>query len=146
MNDALPFHFHLPVCLWIMDPHSKAPKKKMNCYRKIPCISYKDHVIREEVCAKIQQAIRPSEDLLTVIKRCKLKWYEHVSCSSGLAKTILKSQWKGEEDKVDGKRGGKTLGYGQALSLPRPRGQWRTGKNRGNWLQKHLWCPNNPHD
>ena len=25
--DALPCHIHLPVCLWIMDPHSRAPKK-----------------------------------------------------------------------------------------------------------------------
>ena len=27
MTDALPSHIHLPVCLWIMDPHSRAPKK-----------------------------------------------------------------------------------------------------------------------
>ena len=26
-NDALPYHIHLPVCLWIMEPHSRAPKK-----------------------------------------------------------------------------------------------------------------------
>ena len=25
-----------------------------------------------------------------------------------------------------------------------PRGQWRTRKNGGNWLQNHLWCPNDP--
>ena len=25
--DALPCHIHLPACLWIMDPHSGAPKK-----------------------------------------------------------------------------------------------------------------------
>ena len=27
LTDALPCHIHLPVCLWIMDPHSRAPKK-----------------------------------------------------------------------------------------------------------------------
>ena len=27
MTDALPCHIHLLVCLWIMDPHSRAPKK-----------------------------------------------------------------------------------------------------------------------
>ena len=42
---------------------------------KILCISYKDHVTNEEVCAKIQQAIGPHEDLLTIIKRHKLQWY-----------------------------------------------------------------------
>ena len=37
---------------------------EMRCYRKILCISYKDHVINEEVGARIQQAISPHEDLL----------------------------------------------------------------------------------
>ena len=25
-----------------------------------------------------------------------------------------------------------------------PRGQWRIGENGENWLQNHLWCPNDP--
>ena len=58
-------------------------------YRKILRISYKDHVTNEEVRAKIQQAIGPHKDLLTIVKRRKLQWYGHVSRSSGLAKTIL---------------------------------------------------------
>ena len=37
-------------------------------------ISYKDHVTNEEVHAKIQQAIGPHEDLLTIVKRRKLQW------------------------------------------------------------------------
>ena len=37
----------------------------MRCYSKILHISYKDHVTNKEVCAKIQQAIGPHEDLLT---------------------------------------------------------------------------------
>ena len=43
----------------------------------------------EEVRAKIQETIGPHEDLLTIVKRRKLKWYSHVSRSSGLAKTAL---------------------------------------------------------
>ena len=65
------------------------------CYRTILCISYKDHVTNEEVCAKIQQAIGPHEDPLTIVKRHKLQWYGHVSRSSGLAKTILQGTVKG---------------------------------------------------
>ena len=38
------------------------------------------HVSNEEIRAKIQQAIGPHEDLLTILKRCKLQWYGHVSC------------------------------------------------------------------
>ena len=67
---------------------------EMRCYRKIPHISYKDHVINEEVHAKIQQAIGPHEDLLMIVKRRKLQWYGHVSHSSGLAKTILQGTVK----------------------------------------------------
>ena len=62
---------------------------EMRCYCKILCISYKDHVTNDEVRAKIQQAIGPHENLLTIVKRRKLQWYGHVSRSSGLAKTIL---------------------------------------------------------
>ena len=42
---------------------------EMRCYHEI---SYKIHIINEEVCAKIQQAIRSHKDLLTIVKRCKL--------------------------------------------------------------------------
>ena len=68
---------------------------EMRCYRKILHISYKDHVANEEVHAKIQQAIGPHEDLLTIVKRRKLQWYGHVSRSSGVAKTILQGTVKG---------------------------------------------------
>ena len=63
---------------------------EMRCYRKILHISYK-----EEVRAKIQQAIGPHEDLLTIVKRRRLQWYGHVSRSSGLAKAILQDTVKG---------------------------------------------------
>ena len=89
MTDALPCHIHLP------ELQRRIQAMKMWCYRKILHISYKDHVTNEEVCAKIQQAIGPHEDLLTIIKRRKLQWYGHVSCSSGLAKTILQGTVKG---------------------------------------------------
>ena len=45
---------------------------EMRCYRKILHFSYKDHVTNEEVRAKIQQAIGPHEDLLTILQRRKL--------------------------------------------------------------------------
>ena len=66
-------------------------------FRKILRISYKDHVTNEEVREKIQQAIRPHEDRLTVVKKCKLQWYGHVSRSSGLAQTVLQGTVKGRK-------------------------------------------------
>ena len=65
---------------------------EMRCHCKILHISYKDHVTNEEVCAKIQQAIGPHADLLTIVKRRTLQWYAHVFRSSGLAKTILQGR------------------------------------------------------
>ena len=38
---------------------------------------------------------RTTRNLLTIVKRGKLKWYGHVSRSSGLAKTILQGTMKG---------------------------------------------------
>ena len=46
--------------------------KFKDSYRKILHISYKDHVTNEKVRAKIQQAIGPHEDLLTIEKRRKV--------------------------------------------------------------------------
>ena len=58
----------LPVCLWIMGPHSRAPKKNT---------SHGNEVLPQDTI-------------------CKLQWYHaHVSRSSGLAKTILQGTVKG---------------------------------------------------
>ena len=65
-TDALPCHIPLPVRLWFMDPHSRAPKKNTSHGND------KDHVTNEEVRAKIQQATGPHENLLTIVKRRKL--------------------------------------------------------------------------
>ena len=47
----------------------------MRCYRKTLLISYTDQVTDQEVRAKIQQTVGPHENLLTIVKRRKLKWY-----------------------------------------------------------------------
>ena len=72
----------------------KALQVDLRCYGKILHISYKDRITNGEVCARIQQAIGPHEDLM-IIKRRKLQWYGHVSCSSDLAKTILQGTVRG---------------------------------------------------
>ena len=61
----------------------------MRCYRRLLNISYKDHVTNEEVRHIIQNAIGVHDDLLTMVKKRKLRWYGHISRSSGMAKTIL---------------------------------------------------------
>ena len=108
---------------------------EMRCY----CISYKDHVTNEEVRAKIQQAIGPHEDLLTIVKRRKLQRCDHVSRSSGLGESILQGTVKGgRRQHRQRKRWEDNNRVWTAWSSPSPRGQWRTGKNGGNWLHNDL--------
>ena len=59
---------------------------EMRCYRRLLNISYKDHVTNEEVRRKIQAAIGEYDELLTLVKKRKLRWFGHVSRSSGTVK------------------------------------------------------------
>ena len=99
MTDVLPCHIHFPVCLWIMDPHSRAPKKNT---------SHENEVLPQDTTHLIQRPCYQrgcpyqdpagnwtTKDLLTIVKRRKLQWYGHVSRSSGLAKTFLQGTMKG---------------------------------------------------
>ena len=91
---------------------------EMRCYRKILRISYKDHVTSEEVRAKIQQAIGPHEDL-TIIKRHNCSGMVMSLVHQAWPKPSCRAQGKGEGDKADRGRGGKTTsGNEQAWSSP----------------------------
>ena len=46
---------------------------EMRCFRRLLGISYRDHVTNEEVGNRIRQAIGPYEDLLTTVKKRKLR-------------------------------------------------------------------------
>ena len=65
------------------------------CYHRTVCISYKDHVTNEKVCARMQQAIQPHKDLLTIVKIFRRRWYGYVFHLSGVAKTILRATVEG---------------------------------------------------
>ena len=104
---------------------------EMRCYLKILHISYKDHVTNEEVRVKIQQAIGPHEDLLTIAKRRKLQWYGDVSRSSGLAKTILQDTVKGgRRQGRQKKRWEDNIREWTGLEFGKSR---RAAENRKNW-------------
>ena len=68
---------------------------EMKCYRRLLNISYKDHVTNEEVHNRSQNAIGVHDDLLTMVKKRKLRWYGYISRSSGMAKIILQGTVKG---------------------------------------------------
>ena len=142
----------MPVCRVPAAELQRIQAMEMRCYRKILRISYKDHVTNEEVRAKIQRAIGPHEDLLTIVKRRKLQWYGHVSRSSGLAKTILKGtvkwgrrqgrQKKRREDNIREWTGMEFAKSHRAVENREKKE--RKKKKEENWLPNHLWCPNDP--
>ena len=52
---------------------------EMRCFRKILNISYTAHITNEAVRNKISAVIGSYEELLTSIKKRKLRWYGHVT-------------------------------------------------------------------
>ena len=56
----------------------KLQATELRCFRKLLGISYRDHVTNDAVRERIRQAIRPYDDILTTVKKCKLKWFGHV--------------------------------------------------------------------
>ena len=108
-------------------------------------ISSQNHVIHEEIRAKIQQAIGPHEDLLTTVKRRKLQWYGHVSRPSGLAKTILQGTVKGgRRQGRQRNRWGDNIEEWTGLEFAKSQRAVENGENGENRLRNHLWCPNDP--
>ena len=105
---------------------------EMRCYRRLLNISYKDHVTNEEVRSRIQNAIGVHDDLLTMVKKRKLRWYCHIPRSSSMAKTILQGTVKGArmrgrqrkrwEDNIKEWTG---MGFGDSLRAAEDREGWK---------------------
>ena len=64
---------------------------------------------------RIQDAVRVHNKLLIIVKKRKLRWYNHISTSSGMTKTILqgtvkgarrrgrqKKRWEDDNQRMDG--------------------------------------------
>ena len=105
---------------------------EMRCYRRLLNISYKDHVTNEEVCNRIQNAIGVHDDLLTMVQKRKLRWYGHISRSSGMAKTILQGTVKGARRRgrkkkrwEDGIKEWMEMGFGDSLRAAEDREGWK---------------------
>ena len=101
-TDVLAHNINFPICLQEMDSNGRLKKiqaMEMRCFCMIPHISYKYYITYGEVHSRIEAAISPFVDLLTTVKKHKLKWYGHISHSTSLAKSILQGI-------VPGRRGG----------------------------------------
>ena len=75
---SLAMSIFLYACeMWTItaDIERRTQALEMSCFRKLLGISYRDHITNEDVKARVGNAIGPYEDLLTLEKRRKLKWY-----------------------------------------------------------------------
>ena len=77
------------------DTEKRIQAMEMRCLRKLLAITYRDHISNEEVRNRTQRAIGPHEDFVTTVKQRKLRWYGHITRSSGLAKTIMQGTVQG---------------------------------------------------
>ena len=151
-TDALPCHIHLPVCLWIMDPHSRFSKKNTSHENEVlPQVTR--HLLQRPCYqwgSKYQdpagnQTTRGPPDHRKETPTAVV-WTCLPFIRSG-QNNLARHSEREEEDNYDRRRGGKTTpGNGQAWSSASPRGQCRTEKNGGKWLWNYLWCPNDPID
>ena len=102
----------------------------MRWYRRLLNISYKDHVTNEEVRRKIQAAIGEYDELLALVKKRKLRWFGHVSRSSGSAKTILQGTVKGKRNRGRQKRGEDNIKEWTGMDFA---SSTRAAENRTGW-------------
>ena len=85
---------------WILtaELQRKIQATEMGCFRRLFGISYRDHVTDEEVRKRIRQTIGPYEDLLTTVKKHKLRWHRHITRSTGQG-TVPGGKRKGRQKK-----------------------------------------------
>ena len=60
---------------------------EIRCYRKI--FGIRGRITNENVRNRVRAAIGPHDDLLSIVKTRKLRWYGHVTRATGLANTIM---------------------------------------------------------
>ena len=73
----------------------KIQTTELRCLRRVLGIPYNTHTT-EEVRRTITQHVNHYEDLLTIVKKRKLRWYGHVIRSNGLSKTVLQGTVQGK--------------------------------------------------
>ena len=113
---------------------------RINCirdeiFRKLLGILYRVHITNEEVTVRFGNAIRPYEDLLTSVKRRKLKWYGTSYDHLDWPRLSHREQFKDGDEEADRGNDGKTTSKsGLALNGTSYYGKLRTVRSGGSWL------------
>ena len=101
-TDVFLGHSNLPVrktWTFTTELNRKIQATEKRCFQRLLVISYRDHVTNEEVRNTIRRSIGPYEDLINIVRKCKLRWYGHITRSTGLAKIILQGTVQEERRK-----------------------------------------------
>ena len=101
---------------------------EMRCYRRPLNILYTEHVTNEEVRRMIQAAIGEYDELLTMVKKRKLK----CSALSGGRLVFSKDNSTRHSNRKE-------------WTLSAQLGQLKTGQDRKGLLRSHLWRPTTKH-
>ena len=95
---------------------------EMRCYREIFGISFRERITNEDVRNRVRAAIGPHDDLLSIVKTRKLRWYGRVTRATGLANTIMQGTvpggWRRGRPKKNA--GTTTSRNGRSCLSPRP--------------------------
>ena len=113
-----------------MDRHSRAPKKNTSHGNEV-LPQDATHLIqrpRYQQGSPCQDPAGPHEDLKTIVKRCKLQRYGHVSRSSDLAKTILQDTVKKKTRQTEEEVGRQHQGMDRPGVSHVPEGSGEQGK------------------
>ena len=118
-TDAVPCHIHLSVCLWIMDPHSRAPEKNTSHGNEV-LPQDTTHLIQRQLYQRRspyqdQQSIALQEDLLTPLVKTILQG------------TVKRERRQGRQRKrwEDNIREWTGLELGRTQRAVENRGKWR---------------------
>ena len=147
---ALPCHIHLPACLWIMDPHSRAPKKNTSHGNGVlpqdtthliqrPC--YQQGRTRRDPAGNWTTRRFPDNRKKT---QTAVVWWCFPFIRSGKTHLARHSERGKKTRQTEEEVGGQHQGMDRPGVRQVPEGSGEQGKNGGNWLQNHLWCPNDP--
>ena len=139
-TDTLPGHIQLPICLWIMDPHSIGPKK--NTSQDTTHLIQRPCYQRGSLCqdpAGNRTIWRPpvhrKEMQTAVVWSCLLFIRFNQNHLTRHSERGKKSRQTEEEVKRQH----------QGMDRPGVRQVPEGGGEHGqNWLRNHLWCPNGP--
>ena len=150
-TDVLPCHIHLPVYLWIMNPHSRAPKK--NTFHGNEMLPQDTtHLIQRPCYQRASPCQDPAGNWTTRRSlddrketQTAVVWSRLPFIRSGQNHLARHSE-RGKKTRRTKEEVGKQY---QEMDRPGvrqvPEGSGEQRKNGENWFQNHLWCPNDPH-